>query len=100
MRGIFEIGGKEIRIAVRDQGIGMDEKELGNIFKRFYRTQRAEASGEVGTGIGLSIVEQIVTQHGGRIEVTSRPGGGSTFTIALPAHAEAAPDVAPASNRV
>ena len=39
----------------------MDEKELRNIFKKFYRTKKAETSGEVGTGIGLSIVEQIVT---------------------------------------
>ena len=46
-------------LAVQDQGIGMDSKELKNIFKKFYRTKRAEASGEVGTGIGLSIVEQI-----------------------------------------
>jgi len=41
-------------------------------------------SGETGTGIGLVIVEQIVTQHGGRIEVTSKPGEGSAFTVLLP----------------
>ncbi len=52
-------------------------------FKKFYRTQRAEQSGEVGTGIGLSIVEQIVTHHGGRMEVTSEPGKGSCFTMVL-----------------
>ena len=57
---IAEQRGGELRLAVRDQGIGMDAKELKNIFKKFYRTKRAEASGEVGTGIGLSIVEQIV----------------------------------------
>ena len=43
----------------------MDEKELKSIFQKFYRTKQAEASGEAGTGIGLSIVEQIVTHHGG-----------------------------------
>jgi signal transduction histidine kinase len=74
-----------LRIAVRDQGIGMDEKELRSIFKKFYRTKKAEASGEVGTGIGLSIVEQIVNHHGGRMEVTSSPGKGSCFTMVLPA---------------
>ena len=47
--------------------------------------QKAEESGEVGTGIGLSIVEQIVKQHGGTIEVKSRPGEGSCFTLVLPA---------------
>jgi signal transduction histidine kinase len=73
-----------VRLAVRDQGIGMDEKELRQIFKKFYRTKRAEASGETGTGIGLSIVEQIVTHHGGTIEVDSAPGKGSCFTLVLP----------------
>ncbi len=72
------------RLSVKDQGIGMSEKELKNIFRKFYRTKKAEASGVAGTGIGLSIVEQIVTHHGGRIEVTSRPGAGSCFTIVLP----------------
>ena len=70
-------------MSVRDQGIGMDAKEIKSIFKKFYRTQRAEQSGEAGTGIGLSIVEQIVTHHGGRMEVTSEPGKGSCFTMVL-----------------
>ncbi len=76
--------GDLLRLSVRDQGMGMDAKELKQIFQRFYRTKRAEASGEVGTGIGLSIVEQIVTHHGGRMEVTSAPGKGSCFTVVLP----------------
>ena len=63
----------------------MDAKEIKNIFQKFYRTKRAEHSGEVGTGIGLSIVEQIVTHHGGRMEVTSEPGKGSCFTMVLKA---------------
>ncbi len=75
--------GDALRLAVRDEGIGMDAKELKNIFRKFYRTQRAEQSGEVGTGIGLSIVEQIVTHHGGRMEVSSEPGKGSCFTMIL-----------------
>jgi signal transduction histidine kinase len=74
-----------LRISVQDQGIGMDHKEVRQIFQKFYRTKKAEASGEAGTGIGLSIVEQIVTQHGGTIEVKSRPGQGSCFTLVLPA---------------
>jgi signal transduction histidine kinase len=77
--------GEHVRVAVRDQGIGMDAKELKNIFRKFYRTKRAEASGEAGTGIGLSIVEQIVTHHGGKMEVASTPGKGSTFAIIVPA---------------
>jgi signal transduction histidine kinase len=78
-----DLRGEELRLAVRDQGIGMDAKEVKQVFKKFYRTKRAEASGEVGTGIGLSIVEQIVQHHGGRIDVTSTPGEGSCFTMVL-----------------
>jgi signal transduction histidine kinase len=79
-----------LRLSVQDQGIGMDAKELRQIFQKFYRTKRAEASGEVGTGIGLSIVEQIVHHHSGKMEVTSQPGRGSCFTVVLPAHSRAA----------
>ncbi len=77
---------RQIRIAVQDQGIGMDQKEVKQIFQKFYRTRKAEESGEAGTGIGLSIVQQIVEQHSGEIEVTSQPGVGSCFTLILPAN--------------
>jgi signal transduction histidine kinase len=80
-----------ISVAVKDQGIGMDHKEVKQIFRKFYRTPKAEESGEAGTGIGLSIVQQIVEQHGGRIDVISRPGAGSCFTLVLPAPAPAQP---------
>jgi signal transduction histidine kinase len=76
--------GDRLHVSVRDQGMGMDEKELRSIFRKFYRTKRAEASGESGTGIGLSIVEQIVAHHRGRVEVTSEVGKGSCFTIVAP----------------
>ncbi|MEO8594409.1 MAG: CHASE2 domain-containing protein [Candidatus Solibacter sp.] len=87
-----------IQIAVQDQGIGMDQKEVKQIFQKFYRTKRAEESGEVGTGIGLSIVQQIVEQHGGRIEVTSRPGAGSCFTVVMAARAADQIPAAPERN--
>ena len=86
-----------VRIAVQDQGIGMDPKEVKQIFHKFYRTKKAEESGEAGTGIGLSIVQQIVEQHGGQIEVTSQPGAGSCFTLVLPA-AVPAPAPSPAEQ--
>src|SRR5439155_19353574 len=89
-----------VLIAVKDQGIGMDQKEVKQIFQKFYRTKKAEESGEAGTGIGLSIVQQIVEQHGGQIEVTSKPGEGSCFTLTLPAAAgpPATPARVPASG--
>ncbi len=73
-----------MRLWVEDQGIGMDKQEVRRIFERFYRTRKAEQTGEAGTGIGLSIVEQIVAQHGGSIVVDSTPGKGSRFTLILP----------------
>lgn len=79
-----------VRLAVQDQGIGIDQKEIRRVFQKFYRTRKAEQSGEAGTGIGLSIVEQIIVQHGGAIEVTSVPGQGSCFTLVLPPAASAA----------
>ncbi|GIU73615.1 MAG: hypothetical protein KatS3mg004_0702 [Bryobacteraceae bacterium] len=78
-------GDGQVRLWVADQGIGMDETEMKNLFRRFYRTRRAEQSGETGTGIGLSIVRQIVELHQGDIRVQSAPGRGSTFTVVLPA---------------
>lgn len=76
--------GDQLEISVRDQGIGLDEKELKIIGTKFYRTSRAEKSGEAGTGIGLSIVLQIVEHHGGRIVITSAPNHGSCFTVVVP----------------
>jgi signal transduction histidine kinase len=87
-----------LRLHVADQGIGIEQKDLPQIFKKFYRTKKAETSGEVGTGIGLSIVEQIVQHHQGRIEVTSTPGKGSCFTMVLPR--AQAPERTPASSTV
>jgi signal transduction histidine kinase len=78
-----------VRLAVKDQGIGMNEKELQKIFTKFYRTRSAEQSGEAGTGIGLSLVSQIIGHHGGRLEVSSEPGKGSCFTILIPEPAPA-----------
>mgnify|MGYP000035338566 CR=1 FL=1 len=77
--------GKAMRLAVRDQGIGMDEKEMKSLFRKFYRTRRAVESGESGIGIGLSIVNEIVIHHGGTVEVASTPGQGSCFTLVFPA---------------
>ena len=82
MFGEDDKGGR-LRLSIEDQGIGMDKKEVSRIFEKFYRTKRAEQTGEAGTGIGLSIVEQIVTQHGGTIQVESEPGKGSKFTLVL-----------------
>jgi two-component system sensor histidine kinase SenX3 len=76
---------QHIEIAVTDQGIGIARDELDRIFERFYRADQARSRATGGTGLGLAIVKHIATNHGGRVEVSSTLGGGSTFTLRLPA---------------
>ncbi|GAA0953699.1 sensor histidine kinase [Virgisporangium aurantiacum] len=71
-------------IAVRDEGIGIEASDLDRIFERFYRADRARSRQTGGTGLGLAIVKHIATNHGGRVDVTSTVGRGSTFTLRLP----------------
>jgi two-component system sensor histidine kinase SenX3 len=75
----------EVTIAVQDHGIGIDPKDLDRIFERFYRADQARSRATGGTGLGLAIVKHIATNHGGKVEVTSVVGRGSTFTLRLPA---------------
>ena len=72
-------------IAVIDQGVGIPQRDLGRIFERFYRVDRARSRETGGTGLGLSIVRHVATNHGGEITVTSTEGEGSTFVLRLPA---------------
>nr|WP_312875327.1 ATP-binding protein [Allocatelliglobosispora scoriae] len=74
-----------VKIRVADHGIGIAADEVDRVFERFYRSDRARSRATGGTGLGLAIVKHIATNHGGRVEVTSTLGGGSTFTLRLPA---------------
>lgn len=71
-------------LAVSDQGIGIPEEVIPSLFTRFYRAENVTAYRISGMGIGLYVVKQIVTLHGGTVEVTSRIGEGSTFRVRLP----------------
>lgn len=71
-------------IQVRDYGIGMPSSALPHVFKRFYRVQNSTANHIQGAGIGLFVVKEIVTLHGGTVEATSQEGQGSIFTVQLP----------------
>ena len=71
-------------VAVSDTGIGIDPDALEHVFERFYRADEARTRAFGGSGLGLSIAEQLVTGHGGRIAAESTPGRGSTFTVSLP----------------
>ena len=77
----------DVRITVSDHGPGIPASELPHIFEPFYRGSDALARQVHGNGLGLSLVRRIITAHGGRVNVTSRAGAGSSFTIALPAAA-------------
>jgi len=63
---------------ITDNGVGMDQRTQRNIFEEFYSTK-----GSGGTGLGLAVVEKVVNKHGGRIEVSSNPGKGTTFKVIL-----------------
>ncbi len=86
-----------VEIAVTDRGIGIHESDQTRVFERFYRADQARSRRTGGTGLGLSIVKHAVQRHGGAVEVWSRPGEGSTFTVRLPA--VEAPDLAAGSKK-
>jgi two-component system, OmpR family, manganese sensing sensor histidine kinase len=79
-----QVQGDHVDFKVVDRGIGIPEKDIPHIFKKFYRVDTQEHRRETGTGLGLSIVEKIVHQHGGQVVVASKPGRGSTFSFSLP----------------
>jgi len=75
----------EVRVRVSDRGIGIPPEELEGVFERFRRGGSAAAMNEEGLGLGLPVAKAIVEAHKGRIEMASRPGEGTTVTVALPA---------------
>ena len=81
--------GEQARIICRDTGPGIPAEDLPHIFERFYRAEKSRTRGKTtGFGLGLSIANWIVERHGGRIEVVSKEGQGTTFAIWLPVMAK------------
>jgi two-component system sensor histidine kinase SenX3 len=81
----WKMAGEQVAIHVRDRGAGIAEKEQRAIFGKFVRGSAAASANVKGSGLGLAMVRHIVAAHGGEIQVASRLGEGSTFTILLPA---------------
>jgi signal transduction histidine kinase len=76
--------GDEAVIEVTDHGIGIPHEEHSRIFDKFYRVRSTTTEPVAGTGLGLTLALHIVNAHGGRIEVTSAVGAGSTFSVRIP----------------
>ena len=75
---------KSVHIMIRDTGVGIPKEECPKVFKKFYRVTSGEAAELGGTGLGLSITREIVHSFGGKIELESVSGEGTTFTVILP----------------
>ncbi|MEM1126261.1 MAG: ATP-binding protein [Bacteroidota bacterium] len=79
---------QEVDIRVQDTGVGIPEDAVAHVFDRFQQVAGTSSKVQAGTGIGLSLVKELAELHGGRIQVDSTVGAGTTFTITLPLHAE------------
>ncbi len=79
-----------VELVVTDHGVGIPARDLDRIFERFYRVDKARSRGTGGSGLGLSIVRHVATNHRGSVTVTSREGEGSTFVLRLPGPVEPA----------
>jgi signal transduction histidine kinase len=81
-----EAYGDLVKFSVADNGEGIPPEHLGRLFEKFYRVPGSRSKG--GAGLGLAITREIITAHGGEIDVASRPGAGTTFTFRLPVDRE------------
>ncbi len=85
MRGSARAAPGAVEVVVTDTGIGVGAEVLPHIFDEFRQADSSTARRYGGTGLGLAITRRLVEMHGGAIDVESRPGLGSTFSIRLPA---------------
>lgn len=77
--------GRECRLEINDQGIGIDSSHFNRLTERFYRVDDSRSSATGGTGLGLAIVKHVAASHGARLDIESKLGQGSTFSLVFPA---------------
>ena len=77
--------GRECRLEIKDQGIGIDPSHFNRLTERFYRVDDSRSSATGGTGLGLAIVKHVAASHGARLDIESKLGQGSTFSLIFPA---------------
>jgi len=82
---LFVASRPAVVLTVRDTGMGIHEENLSRIFDAFYQIDAGTTRAHGGAGLGLSIVKQLVDGHGGKVEVSSKLGEGTLFTVKLPA---------------
>ena len=76
---------ERVRITVADQGDGIAPEHISRLTERFYRVDKGRSRDKGGTGLGLAIVKHILMRHRGLLQIDSKPGAGSTFSVLLPA---------------
>jgi PAS domain S-box-containing protein len=95
-QGVIEISvmhsGYHVQLVVSDTGVGIPADQLDKIFERFHRVETSQGRSQEGTGIGLAMVKELVKLHHGTIDVSSKPGEGSTFTVTIPMGRQHLPD--------
>jgi len=87
-----------VEIAVTDRGLGIAPEHQERVFERFFRIDQARSRSTGGTGLGLAIVKHVAANHGGDVQLWSRPGIGSTFTLRIPAHPDSPKQVSRTSS--
>jgi signal transduction histidine kinase len=81
---ILEKDENNLFLKISDNGIGIHREDINKIFEKFYRGKNTSRHTSTGTGLGLTLVRQIIEAHRGEISVVSKVGSGSTFTLILP----------------
>ena len=79
-----QVDNSELKIDVEDSGVGISQEELPRVFDKFFRSANPKVQAEIGTGLGLSMSQEIIRLHGGDLTVQSELGEGTTFTAIIP----------------